>query len=339
MALPRTIVWLPRRLPHPLEATGSTALICKVRSNAGTCGCSDNLSKKQVQGIDQQLLPARSRSAGNLHQFRGLRRRGWRGRSEGMTGRHTRQMPASTVRPLKSQPTAIVNTPGGEGLARAAPEDASLPSIERTAARNSDELQAGAQAAGPRPRVRVVWPVPVSEAPPPAVESGADTKNQSARLAEADTPMHADNESAVRTSEGTGGTSRIGQLAVLVFLLLGLPGAGILAWLVMKADNVRGEQLAGNHHLRSNPADDRGHNNKRRTGGLDDQREADWIDAVLARFAEHPTTSVRNAALTSTAPVQRSSEVTEAVLRDVMIALRNKMAAQCDSGSYAVAGR
>ena len=151
--------------------------------------------------------------------------------------------------------------------------------------------------------------------------------------------MHADNESAVRTSEGTGETSRIGQLAVLVFLLLGLPGAGILAWLVMKADNVRGEQLAGNHHLRSNPADDRGHNNKRRTGGLDDQREADWIDAVLARFAEHPTTSVRNAALTSTAPVQRSSEVTEAVLRDVMIALRNKMAAQCDSGSYAVAGR
>lgn len=239
----------------------------------------------------------------------------------------------------KSQTAAIANTPAGEGRARAAPEDASSPSIERAAARNSDELQAGAQAAGPRPRVRVVWPVPVSEAPPPAVESGADTKNQSARLAEADTAMHADNESAVRPSEGPGGTSRIGQLAVLVFLLLGLPGAGILAWLVMTADNARGEQLAGNHHLRSNPADDRGHNNKRRTGGLDDQREADWIDDVLARFAEHPTTSVRNAALTSTVPVQRSSEVTEAVLRDVMIALRNKVAAQCDSSSYAVAGR
>ena len=339
MALPRTIVWLPRRPPHPLEATGSIALICRVRSNAGTCGCSDNLSKKQVQGIDQQLLPARSRFAGNLHQFRGLRRRGWRGRSEGMTGRHTRRMPASTLRPLNHNRRQSRIRQGAK---------ASREPRRRMLLHHRSNGQRRETLTSFKPTLRPpdlghafasYGPSRYRKLRHRRWRAAQIRRTRALGLAEADTAMHADNESAVRPSEGPGGTSRIGQLAVLVFLLLGLPGAGILAWLVMKADNARGEQLAGNHHLRSNPADDRGHNNKRRTGGLDDQREADWIDDVLARFAEHPTTSVRNAALTSTAPVQRSSEVTEAVLRDVMIALRNKVAAQCDSSSYAVAGR
>ena len=55
-ALPRTIVWLPQPRPHRREAIGSIVLICRVRSNAGTCGCSDNLSKKQVHETGPRLL-------------------------------------------------------------------------------------------------------------------------------------------------------------------------------------------------------------------------------------------------------------------------------------------
>ena len=54
-ALPRTVVWLPQPRPHRREAIGSIVLICRVRSNAGTCGCSDNLSKKQVHETGPRL--------------------------------------------------------------------------------------------------------------------------------------------------------------------------------------------------------------------------------------------------------------------------------------------
>ena len=83
---------------------------------------------------------------------------------------------ASTVGPRSR---ASVGAPAGETFARTAQDDASSPSIELIKVRNSNELQVGDQAAGPRPPVRVVWPVPVSEVQPAEV-SKADAKDQSA---------------------------------------------------------------------------------------------------------------------------------------------------------------
>jgi hypothetical protein len=181
-----------------------------------------------------------------------------------------------------------VGAPTGETFARTAQDDASSPSIELIKVRNSNELQVGDQAAGPRPPVRVVWPIPVSEVQPAEV-SKADAKDQSARMVspEADAAVNAGTESAASPGEGTSGTSRMGQLAVLIFLSFGLPGAGILAWVVMRADNTRGEQLAGTH-FHATGADDRRPENKRRARGLDARREAARLDDFLAHLAEHP---------------------------------------------------
>ena len=232
-----------------------------------------------------------------------------------------------------------MGAPAGETFARTAQDDASSPSIELIRVRNSNELQVGDQAAGPRPPVRVVWPIPVSEVQPAEV-SKADAKEQSARMVrpEADAAVNAGTESAARAGEGADGSSRMGQLAVLIFLSFGLPGAGILAWVVMRADNVRGGQLAGTH-LHATGADDRRSENKRRARGLDDRREAAWLDDFLAHLAEHPTTGVRNAGVASVGPVQPRADVTEAVLRNILRAFRHKVAAEYDSGSYATAQR
>ena len=243
---------------------------------------------------------------------------------------------ASTVGPRSR---ASVGAPAGETFARTAQDDASSPSIELIKVRNSNELQVGDQAAGPRPPVRVVWPVPVSEVQPAEV-SKADAKDQSARMVspEADAAVNAGTESAASPGEGTSGTSRMGQLAVLIFLSFGLPGAGILAWVVMRADNTRGEQLAGTH-FHATGADDRRPENKRRARGLDARREAARLDDFLAHLAEHPTTGVRNAGVASVGPVQPRADVTEAVLRNILRAFRHKVAAEYDSGSYSTAQR
>jgi hypothetical protein len=232
-----------------------------------------------------------------------------------------------------------VGAPTGETFARTAQDDASSPSIELIKVRNSNELQVGDQAAGPRPPVRVVWPVPVSEVQPAEV-SKADAKDQSARMVspEADAAVNAGTESAASPGEGTSGTSRMGQLAVLIFLSFGLPGAGILAWVVMRADNTRGELLAGTH-FHATGADDRRSENKRRARGLDARREAARLDDFLAHLAEHPTTGVRNAGVASVGPVQPRADVTEAVLRNILRAFRPKVAAEYDSGCYATAQR
>jgi hypothetical protein len=89
-----------------------------------------------------------------------------------------------------------VGAPAGETFARTAQDDASSPSIELIRVRNSNELQVGDQAAGPRPPVRVVWPIPVSEVQPAEV-SKADAKEQSARMVrpEADAAVNAGIES------------------------------------------------------------------------------------------------------------------------------------------------
>jgi hypothetical protein len=155
---------------------------------------------------------------------------------------------------------------------------------------------------------------------------------------EADAAVNAGTESAASPGEGTSETSRMGQLAVLIFLSFGLPGAGILAWVVMRADNTRGEQLAGTH-LHATGADDRRPENKRRARGLDDRREAARLDDFLAHLAEHPTTGVRNVGVASAGPVQPRADVTEAVLRNILRAFRHKVAAEYYSGSYSTAQR
>ena len=105
----------------------------------------------------------------------------------------------STVAP---RPRASVGAPTGETFARTAQDDASSPSIELIKVRNSNELQVGDQAAGPRPPVRVVWPIPVSEVQPAEV-SKADAKEQSARMVrpEADAAVNAGTESAARPAK------------------------------------------------------------------------------------------------------------------------------------------
>ncbi len=239
---------------------------------------------------------------------------------------------------------AAAGGPPPDTFARAAPGSASSPSIEVLRVRNANEPQLGEPATEPRAPVRVVWPVvATSETEAPASESSVDAKTQTALLLpaeidaianEADPIAKVDTEKTVRPAEGTTGSRPIARLAVFLFLLLGLPGAGILAWIVIRADHARGAQLAGGH-LRPRTADGRRYGNKRRSGGLDNRREADWLDSFLARLAEQPAASAWNAGHASAGPIQPRADVTEAVLRDVMVALRSKAAAKHRSGRYA----
>lgn len=251
---------------------------------------------------------------------------------------------ASSATSLAPHSTAFAGGPPPDTFARAAPGSASSPSIEVLRVRNANEPQVGEPTTEPRAPVRVVWPVvPTSETAAPASESSADAKTQTALLlpaeidsiaSEADPIAKVDTEKAAPPAERTTGSRPIARLAVLLFLLLGLPGAGILAWIVVRADNVRGAQLAG-EHLRPRRADGRRYNNKRRVGNLDNRREADWLDSFLARLAEQPTARAWNAGHASAEPIAPRADVTEVVLRDVMIALRSKAAAKRRSGRYA----
>ena len=251
---------------------------------------------------------------------------------------------ASSATSLAPHSTAFAGGPPPDTFARAAPGSASSPSIEVLRVRNANEPQVGEPTTEPRAPVRVVWPVvPTSETAAPASESSADAKTQTALLlpaeadsiaSEADPIAKVDTEKAAPPAERTTGSRPIARLAVLLFLLLGLPGAGILAWIVVRADKVRGAQLAG-EHLRPRRADGRSYNNKRRVGNLDNRREADWLDSFLARLAEQPTARAWNAGHASAEPIAPRADVTEVVLRDVMIALRSKAAAKRRSGRYA----
>jgi hypothetical protein len=224
--------------------------------------------------------------------------------------------------------------PAGETFARTAPEEGSSPSIEVIRVRNSNELQTGDEVPGPRQPIRVVWPAPGSEVQP-AVVSKADAKDQTALLVrpEPDVPASAGTETAASPGEGPSGASRVGKLAVLFFLSFGLPGAGILAWLMMRADTRRGERSAVSHP-RTNRAEDRRSKNQRRAHGFEDKREADWLDDFLADLAEQPTPGGRNTGRISTGPAQPRADVADVVLRDILSAFRRKAATGYDSGGH-----
>lgn len=257
-------------------------------------------------------------------------------------------------------PTFVIDAPGGaskinmgaltgETFTRTTADRGPSPSIEvirvrnsnespltdQTAAPRPNELPVGDQAAAPRAPVRVVWPAPVPEAQPAPV-SKADAKEQTALLVlpDADEPASVGAESAPVPDKGTNGASRIGKLAVLIFLSFGLPGAAILAWLVMRADNARGGQFAPSG-VRRREADDRRSGNDRRARGRDSRREADWLDDFLAHLDERPTTDVRNAAHPSRGAAQPRADVADVVLRDILLAFRRKAAAGNDARSRA----
>jgi hypothetical protein len=220
------------------------------------------------------------------------------------------------------------------------PEERSSPSIEVIRVRNSNEVQMGDEVPAPRQPVRVVWPALGSEAQPAPV-SKADTKDQTALLVgpQPDVVTSPDTEVAASPSEGTSGASRVGKLAVLFFLSFGLPGAGILAWLVMRADSARGEQFAASRP-RANRAEDRRSRNQRRARGVENRREADWLDDFLADLAEQQPPAVgRNPGYTSLGRGQPRADVADTVLRDILSAFRRKATAGYDSGGYAAPRR
>ena len=129
------------------------------------------------------------------------------------------------------QSRASVGAPADKTFARIAPEDSSSSSIEVIRVRNSNEIPVGDQADAPRAPIRVVWPSPISEVRPAPAVSKVDAKDQSALLVrpEADATVSADAQSAAEPSEEASGASRVGKLAVLIFLAFGLSGAGMHA--------------------------------------------------------------------------------------------------------------
>ena len=264
--------------------------------------------------------------------------------SERPTGRDDSASPSADVG-IDAPGTALLSkasrgAPAGETFGRTVPEERSSPSIEVIRVRNSNELQMGDEVPAPRQPVRVVWPALGSEAQPAAV-SKADTKDQTALLVrpEPDVATSPDTEVAASPSEGTSGASRVGKLAVLFFLSFGLPGAGILAWLVMRADNARGEQFAA-RRPRANRADDRRSRHQRRARGVENRREADWLDDFLADLAEQQPPAVRrNPGYPSVGRGQPRADVADTVLRDILSAFRRKAAAGYDSGGYAAPQR
>jgi hypothetical protein len=170
-------------------------------------------------------------------------------------------------------------------LEQSAEENAHSPSIQQAMVRNSDAPEVDEQLLGARPPVRVVWPLPLSEIPPEAAGTTVAAKNESVQLVrpEAHVETTGQTESNLQPRERTTESLRVTPSTVFLFLAIGLPWVGILAWLGITANSARGERLVRNHlQLKAT-----GHldYNKRRVDRLDDQREADRMDDFLADVA------------------------------------------------------
>jgi hypothetical protein len=185
---------------------------------------------------------------------------------------------ASTI---KTHPSALASVT----LERSAEENAHSPSIQQSRVRNTDAPEVDEQALGARPPVRFGWPLPVSETPPEAAGTTVAAKNESVQLVrpEAHVETTGQGESSLQPREGTIESLRVTPSTVFLFLAIGLPWVGVLAWLGITANTARGERLARNHlQLKAT-----GHldYNKRGVDRLDDQREADRMDDFLADVA------------------------------------------------------
>jgi hypothetical protein len=190
--------------------------------------------------------------------------------------------------------------------------------------RNSDVPEVDEQALGARSPVRVVWPLAVSEIPPEAAGTTVAAKNESVRLVrpEAYVETTGQVESSLQPREGTTESLRVTPSMVFLFLAIGLPSVGVLAWLGITANSARGERLARNHlQLKATGDLDC---NKRGADRLDDQREADRMDDFLANLAQSLTTRPRNSAFASAKYVPPNQEAIEAACAR-LVALRHRV--------------
>jgi hypothetical protein len=190
--------------------------------------------------------------------------------------------------------------------------------------RNSDAPEVDEQPLGARPPVRVVWPLPLS-VPPEAAGTTVVAKNESVQLVstEAHVETTGQTESSLQPRERTTESLRVTPSTVFLFLAIGLPWVGILAWLGITANSARGERLVRNHlQLKAT-----GHldYNKRGVDRLDGQREADRMDNFLANLAQSLTTRPRNAAFASAKHVPRNQEAIEAACARIRFALRHRV--------------
>ena len=217
---------------------------------------------------------------------------------------------------IKTHPSALASVT----LEQSAEENAHSPSIVR----NSDVPEVDEQALGARSTVRVVWPLPLSEIPPEPAGTTVAAKNESVQPVrpEAQVETTGQTESNPQPREGTIESLSVTPSMVFLFLAIGLPWVGVLAWLGITANSARGERLVRNYlQLKATSHLDY---NKRGVDRLDDQREADRMDDFLANVEQSLTTRQRNAAFASAKHVPPNQEAIEAACAK-LVALRRRV--------------
>ncbi len=219
---------------------------------------------------------------------------------------------------VKIQSTTTVTATTGD-LERSGGQDARSPSAQEAMVQNSDTPQVDDQAVGPPRPVRVVWPIPISVVSPEVTETVAKNESVKHASSEAGPPMAGDTASdAVKPRERTTESLRIMPLTVFLFLSLGLPGASVIAWLVIRSDTARSEQRS----LDLNETNDLSYDIKRLPALLDDQREPDWVENFHTERIQSPRMSLPPAnALVARVPP--SAEAIEAALRELALQHRS----------------
>ena len=232
----------------------------------------------------------------------------------------TRPSPGVAALTIKTHPSALASVT----LEQSAEENAHSPSIQQSMVRNTDAPEVDKQALEARPPVRVVWPLPVPEISPEAAGTTVVAKDESVRLVrpEAHVDTTAQTESSLQPRERTSELLRVTPSTVFLFLAIGLPWVGVLAWLGITANSARGERLARNH-LQLKATGDLDYN-KRGADRLDDQREADRMDDFLANLAQSLTTRPRNTAFASAKHEPPNQEAIEAAYAR-LVALRHRV--------------
>jgi hypothetical protein len=233
----------------------------------------------------------------------------------------TRPSPGVAASTVKTRPSVLASVT----LEQSAEENAHSPLIQQAMVPNTEAPEIDEQALGARFPVRVVWPLPVSEIPSVAAGITAVSKNESVQLVrpEAYVETTGQVESSLQPREGTTESLRVTPSMVFLFLAIGLPSVGVLAWLGITANSARGERLARNH-LQLKATGDLDYN-KRGADRLDDQREADRMDDFLANLAQSLTTRSRNAAFASAKHVPPNQEAIEAACARLRFALRHRV--------------
>ena len=209
-------------------------------------------------------------------------------------------------------------------LEQSAEENAHSPSIQPAVVPNTDAPEIDEQALAARFPVRVVWPLPVSEIPSDAAGTTAVAKNEGEQMVrpEAHVETTGQTESSPQPRERTSESLRITPSTVFLFLAIGLPWVGVLAWLGITANSARGDRLVRNHlQLEATSHLDY---DKRGVDRLDDQREANRMDEFLANVAQSLKTSSRNAAFASAKHVPPNQEAIEAACARLRFAFRHR---------------